>query len=464
LPEKLTRKRGSIKNLRPPIVERRNRDHKIGKMCRSGQRGIQSARIALPPIDKEKVMQTARQLGAALCIVGLASAVLAADWPGWLGPERNGASSETGLLTTWPTSGPKVLWQAKGGDGYSSIAVAEGRAVTLVQRAGQELVVAFDAANGKELWATPLAPAYKNDYGSGPRSTPTLEAGLVYVQSVTGPLVCLSAKDGSIVWKKDLLKEFGAKNISWGLSASPLIEGELVLAIPGAKGAGVAAFNKKTGALVWKLGDDKAAYASPIAVTIGKQRQILFFTAAGLLAASPEGKELWRVPWKTEFDCNICTPLLVGDKLFISSGEEVGSALLHLQPQGEPIALWRLEATKSPMTNYWANSVVSDGHLYGLHGEFSKRIDLRCVELATGKVKWSQNGFGKAAVLLADGHLFITTKKGDLVLARATPEKYDERARVTLLGENRTMATLANRRLYLRDREKVLCLDVGAGN
>jgi outer membrane protein assembly factor BamB len=398
----------------------------------------------------------------ALCAAG---PLHAADWPGWLGPKRTGASSETGLVTTWPSTGPKVLWQAKGGDGYSSIAVADGKAVTLVQRGGQQWVVALDAVKGTELWATPLAPAYKNDYGNGPRSTPAIEAGMVYVQSVTGPLACLNAKDGAIVWKKDLLKEFGAKNISWGLSASPLIEGDLVLAVPGSKQAGVAAFDKKTGELVWKLGDDKAAYASPIAVDVGKQRQIIFFTASGLLAASPQGKELWRVPWETEFDCNICTPLVIGDKLFVTSGEQVGSAVFQLQPEGPPKAIWRLEGKASPMTNYWANSVTQDGYLYGLHGEFNKpeRIALRCVEAATGKVKWSKEGFGKASVLLADGHLFLTTKKGDLVLARATPEQYEEKARVTLLGENRTAPTLANKRLYLRDREKIICLDVGAG-
>ena len=391
------------------------------------------------------------------------SAAFAADWPGWLGPQRNGASSETQLLTAWPSAGPKVLWQAKGGDGYSSVAVAEGKAITLVQRDGQELVVAFDAAKGDELWATPLAPAYKNDYGNGPRSTPTLEAGKVYVQSVSGPLACLDVKDGSIVWKKDLLKEYGGKNITWGLSASPLIEGDLVLAVPGGKDAGVAAFNKNTGALVWKLGSDKAAYASPVAVTVGKERQLIFFTAPGLVAAAPDGKELWRVPWKTGFDCNICTPLVLGDKLFVSSGEKVGCGLFQLQPGAAPKALWRFKAKQSPMTNYWANAVHHDGHLYGIHGEFSDRLDLRCVELATGKVKWSEDDFGKASILLADGHLFITTKKGELVLARATPDRYEEKTRLTPLGENRTVPTLANKRLYLRDREKVLCLDVGAG-
>jgi outer membrane protein assembly factor BamB len=412
----------------------------------------------------ELIMIKRNHVVAALAMVfGSTLGLSAADWPHWLGPQRNGASPETGLLTTWPATGPMILWQAKGGDGYSSVAVADGRAVTLVQRDGKEIVIALDAVNGTELWQTPLAPAYKNMYGNGPRSTPTLEGDLVYVQSVSGPLACLHAKDGKIIWQHDLLKEFGAKNIMWGLSASPTIEGELVLAIPGAKGAGVAAFDKKSGKLIWKTGNDKAAYATPIPITVADQRQLLFFTASGLLAVSHAGKELWRVPWTTEFDCNICTPLLIGDKLFVSTGEEVGSALFQLKSDGPPEVIWEGKGNKSPMTNYWANSVEHDGHLYGFSGEFSKRIDLRCVDLNSGQVKWTQKDFGKGAITLADGHLFITTKKGDLVLVRASPERFEEKSRVTLLGENRTAPTLANKRLYLRDREKILCLDLGAG-
>ncbi len=389
------------------------------------------------------------------------SVTLAADWPQWLGPDRNGTSPETGLLTDWPAAGPKLLWKVPGGDGYSSVAVAGPRAFTLVQREGAEWAVALDVETGKERWAKKIAPGYKNKFGNGPRSTPAIDGGLVYAQSVSGPLVCLRADDGSVVWQHDLLKEFGAKNISWGLSASPLIEGDLVLAVPGAAGAGVAAFHKKTGALAWKLGDDKAAYASPVAVTVGGQRQLIFFTAAGLVAAAPAGKELWRVPWTTEFDCNIATPLVVGEHLFVSSGEGVGCALLRLSPGGAPEVAWESKGPKGVMTNYWATSVAHDGHLYGLSGEFDKKIHLNCVELKTGKLKWSRPDFGKAALTLADGHLFITTKKGDLVLARATPERYEEKARVGLLGENRTVPTIAQKRLFLRDRENVYCLDIG---
>jgi outer membrane protein assembly factor BamB len=274
--------------------------------------------------------------------------------------------------------------------------------------------------------------------------------------------LCLEAATGKEVWRHDLLKDFGGTNITWGLSASPLIDGDLVLVIPGGPGAGVAAFHKRTGKLAWKCGDDKAAYASPAALTVAGQRQIVFFTAPGLLGvAADSGKELWRVPWTTEYDVNICTPLVIGSRLFVASGEEVGSALFDLAT-GKPQVVWESKGKKGVLTTYWANAVEHQGHLYGLSGEFDKVINLNCVDLKTGKLVWSKNKFGKGAILLADGHLFITTKAGELVLAPATPTGYQEKARVTLLGDNRTVPTLANRRLYLRDREHVLCLDVAA--
>lgn len=391
-------------------------------------------------------------------------AAQADDWPNWLGPNRNGSSPETGLLTTWPSTGPKVLWKVTGGDGYSSVAVAAGRAITLVQSSDGEFALALDAVKGTELWKTKIGPFYKNSFGNGPRSTPTIEQERVYVQSVSGPLACLKADSGEIVWTKDLLKDFKADNLKWGLSASPLIEGDMILALPGGNDAGVAAFSKKTGDLIWKTGSDKAAYATPVTATVGGKRQIIFFNAAGLLAvAADKGQELWRIPWTTEYDCNIATPLLLSDLLFVSSGEFVGCALFKLKAAGPPEIVWESKGKKSAMMNYWANAVAHDGHLYGYSGQFDERIDLNCVEIATGKLQWSQKGFGKGSVMLADGHLFMTTKKGDLVLAKATPDKYEELARVTILGENRTVPTLANKRLYLRDRQNIYCLDVGAG-
>lgn len=407
-------------------------------------------------------MRRARHGMAALGLLSLvAGAALAADWPQWLGPQRDGSSPETGLLTDWPKEGPKLLWKVPGGDGYSSVAVAGKRAFTLVQRGADELVICLDIADGKELWKTRSGPAFKNAYGNGPRSTPAIDGDRVYVQSVTGALMCLKADAGDVVWQHNLLKDFGAKNITWGLSASPLIDGDHVLALPGGNGAGVAAFDKNNGKLAWKLGDDKASYASPVALTVGGQKQLVFFTAAGVLGVAPaEGSELWRVPWVTEFDCNIATPLVIGDKIFVSSGEEVGCVLLKLKGSGAPEVVWESKGKGSVMINYWANSVHHNGYLYGLAGEFSKVINLNCVDAKTGKLVWSKKDFGKASVTLADGHLFLVTKKGDLVLAEASPQEYREKARVKLLGETRTAATIANGRLYLRDRQNLFCLDI----
>lgn len=399
---------------------------------------------------------------ALLIAVLVAMPLAAADWPHWLGPNSNGSSPETGLLTKWPADGPKLLWKYPGGDGYSTVAIAKGRAVTQVQHDGGEFVLALDAAKGTKLWETRIAGAYMNQFGDGPRATPAVDDKLVYVYSPSGLLACLDAEKGDIIWSVNLLSEFGGKKVTYGLSASPLVEGDLVYALPGAPGAGVAAFNKKTGKLVWKTGDDKAAYASPMSVTVAGQKQIIFFNATGLLAVSADkGAELWRVAWPTGYDCNICTPLLVNkDWLFVSTGEENGCAMFKLSAAAPEIA-WESKGPKSVMMNYWANSVESGGYLYGVSGEFNeKKMDLNCVEIKTGKLMWSHKNLGKAAVTLADGHLWITTKKGDLVLVRADPTKYDEVARASLLSENRTSPTIADKRLYLRDRKNIYCLDI----
>lgn len=404
----------------------------------------------------------ANRLVALLLLTSATASLSAADWPNWMGPNRNGSSPETGLLTDWPKAGPKVHWKVAGGDGYSSIAVAGGRAYTMVQRGKDEMVIALDAATGKELWATPVGPAFKNQYGDGPRATPAVEGKHLWAQSVTGPVVCLETDSGKIVWQRHLLKEFKAENITWGLSASPVLDGDRVLVLPGGKDAGVAALNKKTGEVVWKAGGDRPSYASPVVFPVGGKKQAIFFNAFGLLAVDAEnGKELWRVPWKTEYDVNICTPLPIGDKLFVASGEKVGSAMLRPSESGKPEVVWESKGTRGVMTTYWANAVVQDGHLYGVSGEFDGVINFNCVDLATGKLVWSKERFGKASVTLADGHLFVTTKTGDLVLIKATPKGYEEKARLAkLLGDNRTVPTIADGRMYLRDRKQIWCLDL----
>jgi outer membrane protein assembly factor BamB len=351
-----------------------------------------------------------------------------------------------------------------GGEGYSSIAVAGGRAITLVQRAGKEWCVALDAVKGTELWAKEIGPFYKNQFGNGPRSTPTIDGPRVYAQSVSGPLVCLQADSGKILWTLDLLKEFNAKNLKWGLSASPLVDGDNVYALPGAPGASTIAVDKKSGKVIWKSGDDLAAYATPVTVVVDGKKQLVVFSAASLVGlAADSGKELWRIPWVTEFGVNICTPLVLGDLMFVASGEHVGSTLFQFK-DGKPVVVWESKGKKDQvMTTYWANAVHQDGYLYGISGEFDGRLDLNCVELKTGKLMWSQKNFGKAAITLADNHLWIATKAGDLALVHANPKGYLEDARVEgFLGDNRTVPTIANGRMYVRDLKHLYCLDIGA--
>src|SRR5439155_26128083 len=203
----------------------------------------------------------------------------------------------------------------------------------------------------------------------------------------------------------------------------------------------------------WKTGDDKAAYATPVIATVDGKKQLVVFNAFGLVGYDAAGgKELWRIPWKTGFDVNICTPLVLGDRMFVASGEYVGSTLFQFK-DGKPAVVWESKGKKDQvMTTYWANAVEHQGYLYGVSGEFDKRLDLNCVDVKTGKLQWSQKDFGKAAITLADGHLWIATKAGDLVLVHCNPKAYQEKARVVgFLGDNRTVPTIANGRLYVRD-------------
>jgi len=399
------------------------------------------------------------------CVVAVAlsgtACVVAADWPQFLGPNRTGASAETGLLSSFPSSGPKVLWKVPGGDGYSGIAVAGGKVFTLVQRGGDELLLALDAKTGKEVWQHKVAAAYKNQYGNGPRSTPTVDGGKVYVQSASGPLVCLDAADGKVVWQHDLIKEFGGKNIDWGLSASPLVVDNLVLALPGDSG-GVAAFDKATGKLAWHTAKDKAAYASPIVVNVGGKKQVVCFTAVGVLALDLAGKEQWRQAWKTDYDVNIATPLPVGDRLFVSSGENVGCALLAPSAEGKAEVLWESKGPTSVMKNYWATAVLHDKHLYGISGEYKGVTNLNCVEAASGKLVWSKERYGHCNLTLADGHLYIQTIGGDLVIAEASPKAYTEKGRAKVLAAAKYVnaPAIADKKLYARDGVSILCVDI----
>ncbi len=381
------------------------------------------------------------------------------DWPQWRGPNRDGLSRETGLLTDWPKEGPKKLWEMKTGIGYSSLAVASGRVYTVLQDEDKEAVVCWDADTSQELWRFRYPCKYENSFGSGPRSTPTVDGDRVYAVGATGIFHCLNAVKGDKLWRHELLEEFNAEVPRWGVSFSPLVEGDLVFTTPGRpNGNSLAAFDKLSGDLAWKKYDDPAAYSSPVAATIAGTRQIIFFTQNGLLSVSPkDGALYWRYPWETNFGCNVSTPIVVGDYVFISTGYDKGCVLLEISKSADGSFQAKPVYEHNRMRNHFSSSVRFKDAIYGFDD-----FTLICMDFRTGKTLWEHKGFKKGSLLVADAYLIILSESGEVALAEATPEAYRQKASFQF-SHNKcwTVPVLANGRLYVRDEEKIACFEVG---
>jgi outer membrane protein assembly factor BamB len=399
--------------------------------------------------------------GAALVLVSLAAGSAAGDWPQFRGPHRDGVAPDAHLLRSWPASGPRRLWQVPIGEGYSHLTVAGGRIYTLYGGNGNEYLAAYDAANGRQLWVVRVDAELTNDQGNGPRSTPTFDAGTLYVQSAEGQLAAVNATNGKVAWSHDLKREFGAHIPTWGSASSPLVEGDLLLvAAGGAEGRAAMAFDKHSGRVVWATLGDRPAYASPIAITAGGVRQAIFFTADSVAALAPaDGKLLWRVPWQTDYDVNAATPLFVApDLLFVSSGYDTGAALFRIGGDARHLAaqpVWKSRVLK----NQFSSTVLAGDYLYGFdNGTF------KCVNARTGEERWKHRGLGHGSLILADGMLLVLSESGRLALVDATPDDYRERAAFqALTGRCWTGPSLANGKLFLRNAETMEAFDVGAG-
>ena len=400
-------------------------------------------------------MHRIRRLASWILLFTLPAAVGAGEWPQWRGPNQDGISTETGLLAKWPDGGPPELWRAELGIGFSGIVVAGGNACTQFSDGKDELLVCFDAAAGKERWRAAIGKQWNNAFGAhGARATPAVDGGRIYAGSAHGAVHAFDLASGKRVWSRDFVAELGAKPPEHGYVLTPLVDGDRVYFNPGGKdGRGVVALDKRTGSTVWASLDDPPAYAAPIAVDVDGRRQIVFFTARGVVGvAAADGAELWRYPWTTLGDLNAATPIYSVPYLFIAS-EDHGSALLRLSAAGAK-EVW----VSNGMQNKISTSVVVDGHLYGFHRNF-----LACVELATGNEKWRQRGFGTGSVAVADGRLLVLGDKGQLALAEITPGSYREISRADgIVGGQRTwtVPTVADGRLYLRDEAKLVCLNL----
>jgi outer membrane protein assembly factor BamB len=390
------------------------------------------------------------------------------DWPQFLGPNRNGVSEEKDLIQRWPEKGPREVWRVRGGVGMSGLAISKGRCVTMLQRDGKQRLVAHETGKGAPLWDTVIAPAFENQMGDGPRATPTIAGDRIFCMTGEGILFGASLKDGKLLWSVDLLKKYGGKMADYGLAASPLVVEDQVIVIIGGKGATVVACDAVTGEVRWATGNDPAGYSSPALLKVNEQDQVVAFTGASAMGLSPlTGKLIWRFPFVTDYNCNIAVPLAVGDRIFISSGENHGSALLELKNQGSQFTAspkWESLGPKSVMRNEWQTSILLDGHLYGFDnvGGAGPISHLTCIDAATGKRVWQQPRFGKGNLIAADGKLFIATIDGELVIAKVSPQGYQELGRMEVCKPTRQAPSLANGMLYLRDEEEIVCFDVRA--
>ncbi len=384
------------------------------------------------------------------------------DWPQWRGPKRDGVSTETGLLAAWPEGGPRKLWEQPSGAGFSSIAVARGRAFTLVQDGASEALVCWNAVTGAELWRFRYPTQYTNLFGNGPRATPTIADEHIYSIGATGKMYCLKAfaDQPDVVWGPlDLLQEFHASVPEWGVAGSPLVEGDHVYVQPGGpSGNSVAALHKDTGAVVWRRHDYPAGYCSPMAGTFAGRRQIVFFAGTHLIGVAPDaGNLLWEYAWPTNQQCNIATPIVTQDYVFITSGYGMGCALLQIEPAGKG---WRARPIyrNTRLRGQHTSPVLYQGHVYGFDD-----TTLVCLDFASGKVRWKERGFDQGSLLVADGKLILYGANGLLALAAADPDGYHEHGRFPASHQTAScwsVPALADGRLYVRDQEKVACYDL----
>jgi outer membrane protein assembly factor BamB len=411
---------------------------------------------------KQRLNSAAWPLVTAALVLSLSAAVsnrASEDWPQWRGPNRDGRSAEKGLLKTWASGGPPLAWKAAGaGEGYSSFATAGGRLFTLGARGNQEFVVAFDAATGNQVWATQHGRRFGNDRGDGPRGTPTIENGRVYAFGASGDMSVLDANSGKIIWTVNVLEKFGGSNIQWGLSESPLVLADRILINAGGRGASVVALKKTDGSLIWRSLDDEAGYSSAVLHEVGGVREAIFFTGRRALGVNVnDGKLLWSYDRVANGTANIATPLVRGNRVFISSDYGTGAVLLELAAAGGGVTAKEVYFTNE-MRNHHASSILVGDYLYG----FSSAI-LTAMQFDTGKVVWRDRSVGKGSLVFADERLYIYSEGGVVGLVEPSPQGYLERGRFTIqAGRLPTWAhpVVSGGKLFIRDQDTIYAYDV----
>ncbi|MFO0966069.1 MAG: PQQ-binding-like beta-propeller repeat protein [Gemmataceae bacterium] len=422
------------------------------------------------------------------------------DWPQWRGPHRDAICKETGLLKAWPKGGPKLLWDAKKvndgknvGTGIASVAIVAGKLYTMgdyieemtvevkkndkvekkVNRKGDGFVFCLDAETGKMIWKTRIGPFYYNSYGSGGRCTPTIDGDKLYALSPHGLLVCLKTADGSLVWEKSLVKEFGGRMMSgWGYSESPTIDGDRVVCTPGGKKATMVALDKNTGSTIWTCqGPDSGAGYSSIMITHGggvKQYLTLLGKDSGLIGVDAStGKFLWSYNKIANGTANIPTALVKDDYVFTATGYGAGAVLLKLVPDGKGSvkAEEQYFLKGAQLQNHHGGMVMLGDYIYGGHGNNDGKPF--CLEWKTGKFAWGPErglGSGSAAFLYADGELYVRWQNGTVGLLDASPKGLAVKGSFEdhIARTDWPHPVIWHGRLYLRGEDQIHCFDIKA--
>jgi len=377
------------------------------------------------------------------------------------GAFRDGRSSETGLLTNWPEEGPEVLWRQELGDGYSGVVVDGGSVVTMFGAAGDEWAAAFDARTGAERWRVRTDSNFRDAQGGGPRSTPAIADGIVYAVGAQARLFAIDLESGEVKWQHDLRKEYGAQTPEYGYSASPLVDGDvLVVDAAGKKSHGAIAFDRHTGKVLWHADNHRPAYSAPLVVTIGGVRQYVFFVGEGLISLdAADGRRLWMVGWQSEFDVNAAMPVFVpASGIFISSGYSDQGALIQVVNETRGFKAYQLWKGRT-MKNDFHPAVLDGGQLYGFDGS-----TLKCIDVLTGDELWRarHGGYARGSLLWADGHLLVLGGQGKLGLIEATPDEFRLRGSAKILtGSTWSQGALADGVFYARDPESLVAVRVG---
>jgi outer membrane protein assembly factor BamB len=386
------------------------------------------------------------------------------DWPQWQGPDRNGLTSEKGLLQQWPEGGPPRRWLFdQCGAGYAGPAVVDGRLFILGARGGVSQLIALDANTGSELWARPLGPEFPNDWGNGPRSTPTVDQGRVYALDAGGTLACFEV-DGREVWRVTM-ESLGGKVPNWGFTESVLIDGDKLLCTPGGPQGAVAALDKRDGNIIWRSAEltEFAHYSSIVRGEFHGKPQYVQLLEKRLVGLSPEdGKLLWQVAWPGNVAV-IPTPLVRANHVFATSGYGAGCMLVKVSAQNEAKKVYENKRMKNQH-----GGVINVGRfMYG----FSDDVGWLCMDLRNGDMKWRErDALGKGAIGYADGRLYcVDQQEGNVVLIDASPQGWTERGRFTLAPQSGSRSprggiwvhpVVVDGKLFLRDQEYLYCYDV----